>query len=70
MVDYQPDVPPVYENNKPVKVQFGISLQQIQNVVCVHSEICKYWDFFFFAPYYIDKDLYTYSGESVKLLLN
>ena len=47
MVEYQLDVPPVYEKNKPVKVQFGISLQQIQNVVCVHSEICKYWDFFF-----------------------
>ena len=43
-LDYQPDVPAVYEKNKPMEVGFGISLQKIQNVVRVHSQIdlCKY----------------------------
>ena len=37
IADYQPDVLPLYNKSKPVEVDFGMALQQIQNVVCVHS---------------------------------
>ena len=33
MKDYQPDVIPIYKRNQHLNVSFGLTLQQIQNVV-------------------------------------
>ena len=55
----------LYNKSKPVEVDFGMALQQIQNVVCVHSH--TYVNIEISLLHH--KDLCIHSGKSVKFIL-